>query len=170
MHHECRGFVTVVGQGSGSHPITVDLSGSMEVPHPPRAEVPAQVGVPATLPGGTWEQLDQVDLEEILLTRVPMLKSCPYFLRGRLRKCFAVTLRERYWAKMVCNRVADDRACKAFALVPMMLLQAKGGGSVRRDELALRTDKFSRGEWGALSRRSQVQQVRAPKGRDVARC
>ena len=133
--------------------ITVELSRSMGVPNPPRVEVrrrPAQ-DVPATLPEGTWEQLDQVDLEEILLMRVPMLKSCPYFLRGRLRECFAVTLRERYRAKTVGDRVAEDRAWKAFALVPMMLLnKPKGGGSVGRDELGFRVDKFSRGEWGTL--------------------
>ena len=30
-----------------------------------------------------WAQLDTVDFQEELLTRVPMLKSCPHWLRGR---------------------------------------------------------------------------------------
>ena len=44
-----------------------------------------------------------------------------------------------------------DSSWKASALVPMMLLNKPiGGGSVGRDELAFRADKFSRGEWGTL--------------------
>ena len=79
------------------------------------------------LPEGTWEQLDQVDVAETCLIRVPMLKSCPHFLRGRLRECLAMTLREKYRAKTVHDSVGEDRAWKAFALVPMMLLNKPKG-------------------------------------------
>ena len=59
--------------------------------------------------------------------------------------------RERYRAKTVHDSVGEDRVWKAFALVPMMLLnKPKGWGSVGRDELALRVDRFSRGEWLTL--------------------
>ena len=75
--------------------ITVEQSRTAGVPNPPTVAVrrPARPGVPPMLPEGTWEQLDQVDVAETCLMRVPMLKSCPYFLRGRLRECFAMTLR-----------------------------------------------------------------------------
>ena len=63
-----------------------------------------------------------------------------------------MTLRERYRAKTF-----HDRAWKAFALVPMMLLnKPKGWGSVGRDELALRADRFSRGEWLTLLEEARV--------------
>ena len=34
---------------------------------------------------GVWAQLDLVDCHDLFLTNIPMLKSCPRFLRGRLR-------------------------------------------------------------------------------------
>ena len=59
-----------------------------------------------------------------------------------------MTLRERHRAKTVHDSVGKDRAWKAFTLVPMMLLnKPKGCCLVGRDELALRVDKFLRGEW-----------------------
>ena len=39
--------------------------------------------------------MDEVDLQDELLNRVPMLKRCPHFLRGRMRECSAVALRQR---------------------------------------------------------------------------
>ena len=30
----------------------------------------------------SWSSLDQIDLGEIFSQRMPMLKSCPHFLRG----------------------------------------------------------------------------------------
>ena len=44
--------------------------------------------VPHSLPDGTWVQMDDVDLHEVFLLRIPMLKSCPYFLRGRFEGVF----------------------------------------------------------------------------------
>ena len=130
--------------------ITVEQSRTAGVPNPATVEVrrrPARVGVPLVLPEGAWEQLDQVDVVEICLMRVPMLKSCPHFLRGRLRECFATTWRERYRAKTVNDSVGEDRAWKAFALVPIMLFKKpRGSGAVGRDELPFRVDRFSRGE------------------------
>ena len=70
---------------------------------------------------GGWAQLDEVDLQEELLNRVPMLKSCPHFLRGRMRECFAVALRERHCAKLAGEVLCQTRAWKLFCLVPKML-------------------------------------------------
>ena len=57
-----------------------------------------QVAQPPT--GTLWEQVDSFTLEDVFLRRVPMLKTCPHFMRGRLRECFQMALTERYRAKM----------------------------------------------------------------------
>ena len=53
------------------------------------------------------EQLDEVNLEQWL--RVPTLKKCPHFMRGRLRHCFAVAL-----SQGGPRTVAEERAWKLF--------------------------------------------------------
>ena len=112
--------------------------------------------VPHSLPDGTWEQMDDVDLHEVFLLRIPILKSCPYFLRGRLRECFATTLRERNRAELAGDIVAKERAWKAFGLVPLLLLhRPRGCGVIGRDELALRADRFARGQWFELLQDAQ---------------
>ena len=70
----------------------------------------------------SWEQLDHIDLSEAFTTRVPMLRSCPRFLRGRLRFSLGVALRERSRAKLARDPVAETRAWKLFGLIPMLLL------------------------------------------------
>ena len=49
---------------------------------------------------GGWAHLDEIDLQEELFNQVQMLKSCPHFLRGRMRECFAVASRENHRAKL----------------------------------------------------------------------
>ena len=34
--------------------------------------------MPSTLPGGTWEQMDHVNLVEVYLLRIPTLSICPH--------------------------------------------------------------------------------------------
>ena len=78
---------------------------------------------------------DDVDLEELFTDRVPMLKSCPHFFRGRLRNSFRVALEERHRAEGEGDELAEERAWKLFALVPRMLMhRVKGIASVGRDE------------------------------------
>ena len=121
----------------------------------------ATSAIPPVVPPESWEQLDEVDQSEWFLARIPMLKSCPHFLRGRLRQCWAVALRERHRARQVHDNAAEERAWKLFGLVPVMLLhRPRGSGSVGRDELAQRADDFARGHWIALlhnARRSVVE-------------
>ena len=74
------------------------------------------------LPPGSWEQLDDVNARDVFLKRIPMLKSCHQFLRGRLREGFGFALRERLRAKHEGDVVGESRAWKLFALLPMMLL------------------------------------------------
>ena len=86
-----------------------------------------------------------------MLRRVPMLKSCPRFLRGRLRQCWNHALRERCRARQEGDFVAEVRAWKLFCLVPMMILyKPRSVGSVGRDELAKRIQDFEEGRWVQL--------------------
>ena len=99
----------------------------------------------------------------MVLGKNSMLKSCPHFLRGRLRQCWAVALRERHRARQVHDNAAEKRAWKLFGLVLLMLLhRPRGSGSVGRDELAQRADDFAQGHWIALLRnaRRSVVEVR----------
>ena len=75
---------------------------------------------------------------------MPMLRTCPHFLRGRLRFSFFVGLRERLRAKMLNDRVGEARAWKLFGLIPLMLLHTPmHTGAVLRDELAQRADDLT---------------------------
>ena len=113
-----------------------------------------------------WSQLDVFSLEELFLLQVPMLRSCPHFLRNRLRECFGFALRERFRAKVVADVEAEVRAWKLFCLIPMMLLhKPKGVGSVGRSELAERVNLFQRGSWAQLIH----QACAVPRARSTAR-
>ena len=91
-----------------------------------------------------WEQLDSVDVKDVMLSRVPMLKGCPHFMRGRLRECFATALRERHRGALIGDSVVQVRAWKLFALIPTMLFQRpRGKGSIGRAELAQRIERLS---------------------------
>ena len=105
-----------------------------------------------------WESLDTIDCQELFLKNIPMLKSCPRFLRGRLRECFSFALRERLRGKIVGDDQAELRGWKLFALIPLMLLhKTRGIGSVGRDELAHRIEDFTRGRWTQLIDQAQQQ-------------
>ena len=75
-----------------------------------------------------------------VVRRVPMLKSCPYFFRGRLRNSFRVALEERHRAEGEGVELGEERAWKHFALVPRMLMhRVQGSGSVGRTLCERRT-------------------------------
>ena len=114
--------------------------------------------VPATVPSASWAQLDHVNLQDWFARRCPMLKTCPYFMRGRLRQSLAVALRERSGAKDGGDVVGEERAWKVFGLIPMMLLhRPRGTGSIGREELSKRADDFAHGRFSQLlSRANQV--------------
>ena len=80
------------------------------------------------------------------------MKKCPHFMRGRLRQCFAVALRERQRARGVQDSQTEERAWKLFGLVvPVMLLhRPRGTGSVGKDELLSRSDNFAKSRWSEL--------------------
>ena len=99
-----------------------------------------------------WAQLeDSVNLTEFMLLRVPLLKSCPHFVRRQMRQCWEAALRERTRAKLAGDQSAESRAWKLFCLVPIMLLHwPRSSGSVRRDELAKQVTDFEIGRWMEL--------------------
>ena len=104
-----------------------------------------------------WHSLlsgvDEVELDDWFALRVPTLRSCPHFLRGRLRHCFAIALREQRRAKIEGDEAAEVRAWKLFGLVPMMLLhRPKPTGSIGRDELAIRAEDIAKGHWIQFAR------------------
>ena len=88
----------------------------------------------------------------------PMLKTCPYFMRGRLRQSLAVALWERSRAKDVGDVVGEERAWKVFGLIFVMLLyRPRGTMSIGREELAKRADDLAHGRFSQLlSRANQV--------------
>ena len=93
--------------------------------------------------------LDEVELDDWFAVRVPTL-ILPHFLRGRLRHCFAIALREQCRAKIEGD-AAEVRAWKLFGWVPMMLLhRPRHAGSIGRDELAKRADDIAQGHWRGL--------------------
>ena len=107
---------------------------------------------PAQLPGGSiWEQVDSFSLEEIFSHRLAMLKTCPHFMRGRLRECFEIPVHGRHRAKMESDELREIRAWKLFGLVPITLIhRLRGTVAVGRSELAHRAEEFARGHWTAL--------------------
>ena len=79
-------------------------SGVVRVPLPGFRSHPAQ-----PLSKIHWGQLDDLDMEALFLMRVPLLRKCPRFLRGRLRQSFSFVLRERFRAKLEGDvRVASN--------------------------------------------------------------
>ena len=80
-----------------------------------------------------------------------MLKSVPHFMRRRFRHSLLVVLQERCRAKLVGDRVGEERAWKAFGFAPAMLLhRPEGVSSIGRVELMERANKFARGQWADL--------------------
>ena len=140
-------FVSTVlhlGRLSGIPPVTRDRA--------PEVRRTRQV-IPSTVPSASWAQWDQVILQDWFAKRCPMLKTCPNFMRGRLRQCLPVALRERSRAKDAGDAIGEERAWKAFGLIPMMLLhRPRGTGSVGREELARRADDFAHGWFSLLLR------------------
>ena len=87
---------------------------------------------PQEIPVEIWSALDEFNLSDLFLQRVPMLKKCLHFLRGRLRHTFGVALRETARVKREGDEVSEGRARKLFGLIPMMLLHRPRGTSSDR--------------------------------------
>ena len=127
---------------------------------------PRAAAVPAEPPSDAWSWLEDVDVRGLFLLRVPMLKSCPAFLRGRLRQAFRVALVERQRAQREGDEANRARAWKLFGLVPMMLLwRPLGAGSVGREDLERRANALSRGQWVELLQAARDNATRRPKAR-----
>ena len=122
----------------------------------------------------SWAQLDNIDVQELFQQRVPILKTCPHFLKGRLRHCFFIALHERLKRKLEADPVGEERAWKLFALVSIMLVhRLRNTRSVGRSKLAQRVEDFDAGRWSELlnEARREVVRVGEPhcKGDEKAR-
>ena len=64
---------------------------------------------------------------------------------------FAIVSQSHWETKLEGDTVGEERAWKAFALIPLMILhRPKGVGSVGKQELLERANKFARGQWVEL--------------------
>ncbi len=115
---------------------------SMSVP-----DVPEEL-LPAEPPQEAWESLDSINLTEWFRKRIPLLKSCPQFLRGRYRHA------QRLATEYIDNAENEDaarRGWKAFGLLSTMLLhRPQSKGFVGQEELHRRCELFARGDWIAM--------------------
>ena len=91
--------------------------------------------VPPRVDHSSWASLDSVDVEDLFSQRIPMLK--PYFFRGRLRHSFRTALEERCRAALEGDVVAEARAWKLFAVVPIMLLSRPGNRENRQGRVGV---------------------------------
>ena len=105
--------------------------------------------VPLRVDHSSWASLDRVDLEDLFSQRIPMLKSCPHFFRGRLRqfqdsvgRTMSGGTRRTSWQRRALG--------SSSAVVPMLLSRPRRIGRIGRDELASRADQFARGDWPEL--------------------
>ena len=81
-------------------------------------------------------QLENIDVQEVFQQRVPMLKTCPHFLKGQ---------------KLEAEPVGEERAWKLFTFVPIMLWhRSRNTGCIGRSELAQRVEDFDAGRWSEL--------------------
>ena len=107
------------------------------------------------------EQLDEVDLNDFFLLRLPA-EELPSFskieIAGELRRGICrETPSEVGWVMSWASRG------RGIGLVPAMLLhRPRCAGSIGRDELARRADQFAAGRWQSSSIRFDKPQQESP--------
>ena len=101
-------------------------------------------GVPSEVPSTSWEGMDDVNLEGFLVQK-------PWFSSRTFPPLFLCGFAGKVQRKMAGDAVAEERAWKLFGLIPVVLLhRPQGCGSVGKQELAERANKFGRGRWREL--------------------
>ena len=106
---------------------------------------------PETFPEDCWAVMDAVNLEDLFQLRFPVLQSCPHHVRGRFRQANRQVLEARHEAARSHDSVLEERAWKAFCILPMLLLRRpQGEGRVSKEELCRRCDLFAEGRWEIL--------------------
>ena len=67
---------------------TVHVSRQLAVPptirESPRPRVVQRRTFPSSFPDGSWEQMDDLELSDLFLMRIPMLRSCPHFFASEV--------------------------------------------------------------------------------------
>ena len=95
--------------------------------------------------------MDAVNLEDLFQLRFPVLQSCPHHVRGRFRQANRQVLEAPHQVARSHDSVLEERAWKAFCILPMLLLRRpQGEGRVSKEELCRRCDLFAEGRWEIL--------------------
>ena len=80
-----------------------------------------------------------------------MLQSCPHHVRGRFRQANRRVFEARHEAARSHDSVSEERAWKAFCILPMLFFRRpQGEGRVSKEELRRRCDLFAQGRWETL--------------------
>ena len=129
-----------------------------------------------------WAELDTVELNDWMLRRVPMSKTCPRFMRGRFRQCWGTALRERCRARLAGDVVSESRAWKLFCLVPVaetswhreLPISREAGGSscwtlhprsLQRDPVRLPSQRRKSRNGEGLAAQSRIQRGQVSRAR-----
>ena len=100
--------------------------------------------------------LDTVDLSEVFSRRPVVMKSVLRCVRGPFRTAMRIILQEIVSGHQTSDEARQERAWKAFMLLPRLLLHRPcRGGFVSRDQLKARFEAFTRGQWAPLLDRSR---------------
>ena len=112
---------------------------------------PQTTALPETFLKEFWAVMDDVTLRDLFDLRFPVLQSCPHHVRGRFRQANGRVLEARHEAARSHDTVLEERAWKAFCILPMLFFRRpQGEGRVSKEELYRRCDLFAQGRWKLL--------------------
>ena len=96
-----------------------------------------------------FEQLDQVELDQVFGRKAIVLQAVPYFMRGPARNAYRTALQAlRAPQRKDPNGPDATRAWKLFLLVSRLLLfRAPGQKQVPKEDFARRASMFQDGRW-----------------------
>ena len=102
-------------------------------------------------PDRCWEVMDEVNLQDVFHESFSTLQSCPQSFRGRYRHACRQVLEVRHDTVNSRDELMEERAWKAFCLLPLLLFRRPGNErNVSKEELRRRFDLFTNGMWEIL--------------------
>ena len=115
---------------------------------------------PGEPPCESWAHLHQEDLRCSFARRIPTLRACPNFLRGRWRHALRFALEARREARLGGREDEELLAWRLFGLLPVMLLhRPRDQQGVPRATLERRFDDFNAGRWAELLADARTSEV-----------
>ena len=107
-------------------------------------------------------ELDGVDVPAMFARRGVVMQNVPRFLRGAFRNAVRVVLDEIKAGSFGNDEMRQKRGWKLFLLIPRMLLHRQPrGGTIAREKLVQRFERFSSGHWIELIRNCVVNEEEA---------